>query len=143
MNIEIATEVTTELTAALVTLIPQLSSSADPVTEDVLRRVLADPAITMFVAHHEGIIVGSLTLAVFTIPTGSRAWIEDVVVDESARGLGAGEALTLAALDAAKAKGATSVDLTSRPSREAANRLYLRMGFVARETNVYRFSLEG
>jgi len=143
MKIEIATEVTTELTAALVTLIPQLSSSADPVTEDVLRRVLADPAITMFVAHHEGIIVGSLTLAVFTIPTGSRAWIEDVVVDESARGLGAGEALTLAALDAAKAKGATSVDLTSRPSREAANRLYLRMGFVARETNVYRFSLEG
>lgn len=143
MNIEIATEVTTELTAALITLIPQLSSSADPVTEDVLRRVLADPAITMFVAHHEGIIVGSLTLAVFTIPTGSRAWIEDVVVDESARGLGAGEALTLAALDAAKAKGATSVDLTSRPSREAANRLYLRMGFVARETNVYRFSLEG
>jgi ribosomal protein S18 acetylase RimI-like enzyme len=143
MNIEIATEVTTELTAALVTLIPQLSSSADPVTEDVLRRVLADPAITMFVAHHEGIIVGSLTLAVFTIPTGSRAWIEDVVVDESARGLGAGEALTMAALDAAKAKGATSVDLTSRPSREAANHLYLRLGFVARETNVYRFSLEG
>jgi ribosomal protein S18 acetylase RimI-like enzyme len=97
----------------------------------------------MFVAHHEGIIVGSLTLAVFTIPTGSRAWIEDVVVDESARGLGAGEALTMAALDAAKAKGATSVDLTSRPSREAANHLYLRLGFVARETNVYRFSLEG
>lgn len=143
MNIEIATEVTTELTAALVTLIPQLSSSADPVTEDVLRRVLADPAITMFVAHHEGMIVGSLTLAVFTIPTGVRAWIEDVVVDESARGLGAGEALTMAALDAAKAKGVTSVDLTSRPSREAANHLYLRLGFVARETNVYRFSLEG
>lgn len=143
MNIEIATEVTTELTAALVTLIPQLSSSADPVTEDVLRRVLADPAITMFVAHHEGMIVGSLTLAVFTIPTGVRAWIEDVVVDESARGLGAGEALTMAALDAAKAKGITSVDLTSRPSREAANHLYLRLGFVARETNVYRFSLEG
>jgi ribosomal protein S18 acetylase RimI-like enzyme len=142
MNIEIATKVTAELTAALATLIPQLSSSADPVTEDVLRRVLADPAITMFVARHENKIVGSLTLAAFTIPTGMRAWIEDVVVDESARGLGAGEALTLAALDVAKAKGATSVDLTSRPSREAANRLYLRMGFVARETNVYRFSLE-
>ena len=141
MNIEIATEVTAELTAALATLIPQLSSSADPITEDVLRRVLAVPAITMFVARHEGKIVGSLTLAVFTIPTGVRAWIEDVVVDESARGLGAGEALTLAALDAAKAKGATSVDLTSRPSREAANRLYLRMGFVTRETNVYRFDL--
>ena len=141
MNIDIATEETPELTAALATLIPQLSSSADSVTADVLRRLLADPAITIFVAHHEGNIVGSLTLAVFTIPTGIRAWIEDVVVDESARELGAGEALTLAALDAAKAKGATSVDLTSRPSREAANRLYLRLGFVARETNVYRFDL--
>jgi ribosomal protein S18 acetylase RimI-like enzyme len=97
----------------------------------------------MFIARHEGNIVGSLTLAVFAIPTGIRAWIEDVVVDESARGLGAGEALTMAALDTAKAKGATSVDLTSRPSREAANRLYLRLGFVARTTNVYRFSSEG
>ena len=143
MNIEIATEVTAELTAALATLIPQLSSSADPITDDVLRGVLADPAITMFVARYENKIVGSLTLAVFAIPTGIRAWIEDVVVDESARGLGAGEALTLVALDAAKAKGATSVDLTSRPSREAANRLYLRLGFVARTTNVYRFSSEG
>jgi ribosomal protein S18 acetylase RimI-like enzyme len=141
MNIEIATEVTAELTAALAKLIPQLSSSADPITDDVLRGVLADPAITMFVARYENKIVGSLTLAVFAIPTGIRAWIEDVVVDESARGLGAGEALTLAALDAAKAKGATSVDLTSRPSREAANRLYLRLGFVARETNMYRFDL--
>jgi ribosomal protein S18 acetylase RimI-like enzyme len=141
MNIEIATEVTAELTAALATLIPQLSSSADPITDDVLRGVLADPAITMFVARYENKIVGSLTLAVFAIPTGIRAWIEDVVVDESARGLGAGEALTLVALDAAKAKGATSVDLTSRPSREAANRLYLRLGFVARETNMYRFDL--
>jgi ribosomal protein S18 acetylase RimI-like enzyme len=141
VNVEIATETTAELTTALATLIPQLSSSADPITEDVLRRVLADPAITMFIARHENQIVGSLTLAVFTIPTGVRAWIEDVVVDESARGLGAGEALTLVALDAAKAKGATSVDLTSRPSREAANRLYLRLGFVARETNMYRFDL--
>jgi len=141
MNIEIATEVTAELTAALATLIPQLSSSADPITDDVLRGVLADPAITMFVARYENKIVGSLTLAVFAIPTGIRAWIEDVVVDESARGLGAGEALTLVALDAAKAKGATSVGLTSRPSREAANRLYLRLGFVARETNMYRFDL--
>jgi ribosomal protein S18 acetylase RimI-like enzyme len=143
VNIEIATEATAELTAALATLIPQLSNSADPVTEDVLRRVLADPAITMFVARHENKIVGSLTLAVFTVPTGVRAWIEDVVVDESARGVGAGEALTLAALDAAQAKGVISVDLTSRPSREAANRLYLRLGFVARATNVYRFSSEG
>ncbi len=90
-----------------------------------------------------GPIVGSLTLAVFRVPTGLRAWIEDVVVDESARGAGAGEALVLAAVRRAEAEGARTVDLTSRPSREAANRLYLRVGFEARTTNVYRFSFAG
>jgi ribosomal protein S18 acetylase RimI-like enzyme len=90
-----------------------------------------------------GTIVGSLTLAMFRIPTGVRAWIEDVVVDESARGRGVGEALTQEALGRARAAGARTVELTSRPSREAANRLYLRLGFEVRDTNVYRFSLEG
>jgi ribosomal protein S18 acetylase RimI-like enzyme len=85
--------------------------------------------------------VGSLTLAVFRIPTGLRAWIEDVVVDESARGQGVGEALNRAALDRAAALGAVTVDLTSRPSRAAANRLYQRLGFEPRETNVYRYDL--
>jgi len=89
-----------------------------------------------------GRIVGSLTLAVFRIPTGFRAWIEDVVVDDSARGAGVGEALVAAALDRAQSLGAKTVDLTSRPSREAANRLYVRVGFESRTTNVYRFSLE-
>jgi ribosomal protein S18 acetylase RimI-like enzyme len=88
-------------------------------------------------------IVGLLTLVVFRIPTGVRAWIEDVVVDESARGHGVGEALNRAALDDARRRGAKTVDLTSRPSRAAANRLYQRLGFVARETNVYRFTLDG
>jgi ribosomal protein S18 acetylase RimI-like enzyme len=95
----------------------------------------------LFIARVDGRIVGSLTLAVFRIPTGIRAWIEDVVVDESARGHGVGEALNRAALAEAKRRGAKTVDLTSRPSREAANRLYLRIGFVARETNVYRYDL--
>jgi ribosomal protein S18 acetylase RimI-like enzyme len=85
--------------------------------------------------------VGSLTLATFRIPTGVRAWIEDVVVDESSRGHGVGEALNHAAIDEAKQRGAITVELTSRPSREAANRLYRRMGFVARDTNVYRYTI--
>jgi len=80
-------------------------------------------------------------LVTFRIPTGIRAWIEDVVVDESARGHGVGEALNQAAIQEARQKGAVTVDLTSRPSREAANRLYQRIGFVQRDTNVYRFSL--
>lgn len=141
MNIEIVTDPTEELVEALFRLIPQLSSSAAPMSAALVGRVLSDPAITMFVARHEGAIVGTLTLALFEIPTGLRAWIEDVVVDSSARGLGAGEALTKAALDLAAERGAKSVDLTSRPSREAANRLYQRIGFTERQTNVYRYDL--
>ena len=89
----------------------------------------------------DGTVLGALTLALFRIPTGLRAWIEDVVVDNAARGRGVGEALNLAALERARQAGATTVDLTSRPSREAANRLYQRLGFQARSTNVYRFTL--
>ncbi|MCS5685302.1 MAG: GNAT family N-acetyltransferase, partial [Acidimicrobiales bacterium] len=74
----------------------------------------------------------------FRIPTGLRAWIEDVVVDEAARGRGIGDALNRAAIERARAAGARTVDLTSRPSREAANRLYRRLGFVERGTNMYR-----
>jgi ribosomal protein S18 acetylase RimI-like enzyme len=95
----------------------------------------------LFIARVDGQIVGSLTLATFRIPTGLRAWIEDVVVDDSARGHGVGAALNVAALDEARQRGAVTVDLTSRPSREAANKLYKKLGFVERETNVYRYTL--
>jgi ribosomal protein S18 acetylase RimI-like enzyme len=104
--------------------------------------LVSSPALTFFVAMQEGIMVGTLTLVIFQIPTGLRAWIEDVVVDESARGLGVGAALTNAATDEAQRRGVRSVDLTSRPSREAANALYQKLGFVVRDTNVYRCSLE-
>jgi ribosomal protein S18 acetylase RimI-like enzyme len=86
-------------------------------------------------------VIGTLTLALFRIPTGVRAWIEDVVVDEAARGRGAGEALTREALRLAEEAGARTVDLTSRPEREAANRLYQRLGFERRGTSVYRLEL--
>ncbi len=139
-----ATSVDDELVAAFGRLIPQLSSSSPPTSASDLAAICSSPACTLLVARDgDGTIVGSLTLAVFPIPTGIRAWIEDVVVDDAARGAGAGQALVEAALERARALGARTVDLTSRPSREAANRLYLRMGFEARSTNVYRFSLEG
>jgi len=140
-RVEIAGEATDEVLAALHRLIPQLSSSSAPVTVAELREIIDSDSSVLFIARVDGRIVGSLTLAVFRIPTGIRAWIEDVVVDESARGHGVGEALNRAALAEAKRRGAKTVDLTSRPSREAANRLYLRIGFVARETNVYRYDL--
>jgi ribosomal protein S18 acetylase RimI-like enzyme len=125
---------------ALNGLLPQLSSSASPVTEDQLAEMVTSPASRLLVARDEqGTIVGSLTLVVFRIPTGVRAWIEDVVVDGNARGLGVGAALNRAAIDLAHQLGARTVDLTSRPTREAANRLYQKLGFVQRETNVYRY----
>ena len=129
------------LLAELNRLLPQLSSSAAPLNEAALNEIIDSPACHLLVAADQERLLGSLTLVVFPIPTGVRAWIEDVVVDTEARGAGVGAKLNEAALDLAKSLGAKTVDLTSRPSREAANRLYLRLGFTVRETTVYRYSL--
>lgn len=139
VEIEIVSEVTPELVAAFDLLIPQLSSSNPPPTTEELAEIVGSEASRLFVARVGGVIVGTLTLVVFRIPTGVRAWIEDVVVDSSARGAGVGERLNLAAVEEANRLGARTVDLTSRPNREAANRLYRRLGFVERATNVYRY----
>ncbi len=146
-NVQIieAVEVTPELVAAFERLIPQLSSSNPAPTETELAAICESEASVLLIAvdrESDDRVLGSLTLAWFRIPTGVRAWIEDVVVDEEARGHGVGELLNRAALDRARELGAKTVDLTSRPSREAANRLYQRIGFVARDTNVYRYDLE-
>ena len=131
-----------ELAAALEGLVPQLSRSNPPPSLDAVRTMLAHEAITQFVARGEdGTIVGVATLAVFPIPTARRAWVEDVIVDEAVNGQGIGRALTEAMLERARALGCTTVDLTSRPSREAANHLYRKVGFQPRETNVYRYDL--
>jgi ribosomal protein S18 acetylase RimI-like enzyme len=132
-----------ELTEALERLVPQLSRSNPPPPLDAVRAMLAHEAITQFVARDgDGRIVGASTLAVFPIPTGRRAWIEDVVVDEASGGQGIGRQLTDAMVDRARELGCTTVDLTSRPTREAANRLYQKAGFQVRDTNVYRYTLE-
>ena len=133
--------VTDELLSAMAHLIPQLSSSSPPPTSDELNEIVQSEACVLLIAHDETGVLGSLTLAMFRIPTGLRAWIEDVVVDGQARGKGVGRLLSEAALDRARQAGATTVDLTSRPSRQSANRLYQRLGFVERETNVYRYTL--
>ena len=140
-TVEIAQRVDDELVNAFAYLIPQLSSSNPPPSQEQLTEMVQSPATLVLVARVDGRIAGSLTLAMFRIPTGLRAWIEDVVVDGDARGNGVGEALNLFAIEEARKRGAVTVDLTSRPSREAANRLYQRLGFVARDTNVYRFTL--
>lgn len=142
VRIEEPGEVDTELVEAFERLTPQLSSSSPPPGPEILGEIVASPATVLFVARDgdDGPVLGSLTLALFRIPTGLRAWIEDVVVDEEARGRGVGAALNQAALERAEQAGARTVDLTSRPSREAANRLYRKLGFVERETNVYRYA---
>jgi ribosomal protein S18 acetylase RimI-like enzyme len=133
------TEVTPDALDALARLLPQLSSSAQPVSAEELGEMVRSDASRLLVATDgDGRIIGSMTLVVFRIPTGVRAWIEDVVVDEAARGTGAGEALNRAAIDLAYTLGARTIDLTSRPSRVAANRLYRKLGFEERETNIYR-----
>ncbi|MDQ1439194.1 MAG: hypothetical protein QOK43_2823 [Acidimicrobiaceae bacterium] len=142
MRVEEATEATAELVAAMARLVPQLSRTSPP-TLDELREMTGAPGTHVLVAvADDGAVMGTLTLVTFRIPTGVRAWIEDVVVDESARGGGVGAALTEHALRIAHEAGAKTVDLTSRQSREAANRLYQRLGFKPRDTNVYRIELE-
>jgi ribosomal protein S18 acetylase RimI-like enzyme len=128
------------LTAALERLVPQLSKSNPPPGLEEVRAMLAHEAITQFVARDDaGEITGVSTLAVFPIPTATRAWVEDVIVDESVNGQGIGAQLINAMLDRARELGCKTVDLTSRPTREAANHLYRKVGFQQRDTNVYRF----
>lgn len=149
MTVELITAATPELHEAMGRLLPQLSRSAAPMSEADVERFLSQSSVHLFVFRAEmadadgnNPILGMLSLATFEIPTGVRAWVEDVVVDEAARGQGAGLALVEAAIEHAKTIGARTVDLTSRPTREAANRLYQRAGFQLRETNVYRVTLE-
>lgn len=142
VKVEIATSLTPAIVDAVQRLVPQLSRSNPPPTTAELGELVGSPATDLFIALDDaGTIVGIATLVTFRIPTGRRAWIEDVVVDEAARGQGVGDALTRAMVERSREFGAVTVDLTSRPSREAANRLYQRAGFVQRDSNVYRFDL--
>lgn len=142
VRVEEARAVSTELVDAMARLVPQVSTSAAPPTEDELATMVSSPVTRVLLARDEdGPIVGTLTLVAFRIPTGVGAWIEDVVVDEQARRRGVGEALIAEAIRLAEESGALHVNLTSRPTREAANRLYRRLGFEQRETNVYRLRL--
>ena len=153
MSVELIEQSSPELVAAMERLIPQLSRSAKPLTAQQTQSLVDQASVYLFVFRTDkpviaadgneveaGTILGMLSLATFAIPTGVRAWVEDVVVDAGTRGMGAGQQLVEAAVAHAQKIGARTVDLTSRPSREAANRLYRRCGFELRETNVYRYA---
>ena len=153
MSVELIEQSSPELVAAMERLIPQLSRSAKPLTAEQTQALVDQDSVYLFVFRTDkpviaadgneveaGTILGMLSLATFAIPTGVRAWVEDVVVDAGTRGMGAGQQLVEAAVAHAQKIGARTVALTSRPSREAANRLYRRCGFELRETNVYRYA---
>lgn len=153
MSVELIEQSSPELVAAMERLIPQLSRSAKPLTAEQTQALVDQDSVYLFVFRTDkpviaadgneveaGTILGMLSLATFAIPTGVRAWVEDVVVDAGTRGMGAGQQLVEAAVAHAQKIGARTVDLTSRPSRKAANRLYRRCGFELRETNVYRYA---
>ncbi|WP_020673658.1 GNAT family N-acetyltransferase [Amycolatopsis nigrescens] len=142
VEIEVADEATDELLEAFGLLLPQLSRTAKPLDRAALTRMFSCDSNTVLIARDGGRVIGTLTLVMFPIPSGLRARIEDVVVDDSARGQGVGGALTEHALRLARAEGARTVDLTSRPERASANRLYEKLGFQARESRVYRFTME-
>jgi ribosomal protein S18 acetylase RimI-like enzyme len=142
VDVEVVQEASDEVAGALGHLVPQLSATAQPPDMAAVQKIVSSQATTLLAARLDGKIVGFLSLVMFPIPTGFRAWIEDVIVDEAARGRGIGEALSRKALGLAEAAGARTVDLTTRPHREAAGRLYERVGFAARTTRVYRYTFD-
>lgn len=143
MQIEIITEATEELFEAFQRFVPQLTNNNPPPSLNDLSALVRDAASTLMIARDENeLIVGALTLAVYRVPTGIRSVIEDVIVDGSARGQGIGEALMRRAIELAREKGAGNISLTSNPMREAANKLYVRVGFKKRETNAYQIKLK-
>jgi ribosomal protein S18 acetylase RimI-like enzyme len=139
VQVEVLDKVTGEVVEAFRRLVPQLSRSAAPPGQAELEAIVASSANTVLLARSAGAITGTMTLVMFPLPTGLRAWVEDVVVDESARGQGTGEAMIREAVRLASEAGARTVDLTSRPARAAAGRLYERLGFTLRETRLYRY----
>ncbi|MFD8814291.1 GNAT family N-acetyltransferase [Streptomyces sp. NPDC059627] len=142
VRVEIVREAGEELVDAFGRLLPQLSSTAKPLDHEAIDRMVSCDANTVLVARTSEAIVGTLTLVLLPLPSGMRGRVEDVVVDTAARGQGVAAILTREALRIAREAGARTVDLTSRPDRAAANRLYERLGFRARESMVYRFPID-
>ena len=137
MTVERVTEATDELVEAFARLLPQLTPGRVGPTFGELNAVASAPGTNLLVARDGAALVGTLTLLLYRIPSGLRGWIHDVVVDESARGRGVGAALVDEALRLAEAAGVASVHLTARAHREAAHRMYRRLGFVEHPSEVF------
>jgi ribosomal protein S18 acetylase RimI-like enzyme len=142
ISVKSATQASAELEAALARLLPQLNPTLSIPNRKQLRSLISDEASTLLVARDGKAIVGTATVVLYTTVPNIKARIEDVVVDEAARGKGVGEALVNECISIARRRGASVVELQSAPWREAANQMYPRLGFELRTTNVYRLNLE-
>ncbi|MBI9050589.1 MAG: GNAT family N-acetyltransferase [Anaerolineaceae bacterium] len=144
IEISLVTEVDASLEASFAQLIPQLTKNNPPPDQALLRKIVDAENTHILIARDQeayGKIVGALTLALYTTPTGTKAWIEDVIVDNHYRGKGIGKRLTLQAIDMAKKKNAKAILLTSNAARVEANKLYQKLGFTLRNTNFYQLTL--
>ena len=136
MKIERVTEASDELVATIRALLPQLTEARTPPTLEQLQDVVSNQTL-LLARGDDGGVLGTLTFALYRVSSGVKGRIEDVIVDESARGQGVGEALVREAMRLANEAGVLMLELTSMPYRQAANRLYRRLGFVRKPTNVY------
>ena len=142
MHIDRVTQIDESVVVAFEKLIPELTDDVKRVpTRKDLEKVIESDNNHLLIATEEFDVIGTLTLAFYHVPSGIKAWIEDVIVDDQARGKGVATALMWKALEIARKEGAEKVDLSSRPWREAANNLYIKMGFEKRDTNMYRLYL--
>jgi len=141
MEIVEITEYSDDFLEAINALLPQLSPTSKPLREEDLKKIIKSNCAKLFFAVENKQSLGTLTLVMFKIPTGTRAWIEDIVVDRKSRGRGIGKRLIKHVIQLAKQSGAITVDLTSHPSRKTANALYKKAGFKTRATNVYRYKI--
>ena len=143
ITIESVRKPTAQILAALERLLPQLNPTLAVPDMERLQRLIADPAVTLLVAKEGDEIVGTTTVIVYTTPFWVKARLDEVVVGAGARGKGVGEALVKAALDVGRERGAQVAELQSGrgEARKAAHRLYERLGFKIRETDVMRIVL--
>ncbi len=119
-------------------LIAQLSTSSHTFTEAELNSLIASPQSHLYALEYDEKIIGMVTLCIYQCPTGRKAWIEDVVVDQNHRGKGYGKLMLRKAMEECQNRGNVTLMLTSRPSRIVANQLYQSLGFEKLETNVYK-----
>ena len=127
-----------EYLEAMQRFLDQLTTSPMVLTESMFQELLKSENSHLFFIMKDEQIAGMLTVGIYHSPTGGKAWIEDVVVDETFRGQGLSKLLVAHAIEFVKAQQIPSLMLSSNPKRIAANKLYQAMGFERKETNVYR-----